>query len=312
MADKRITELTELTSIATGDLIPIVDVSDLQDSSSGTTKKITQDNFIPDSSATVKGKVELATDAETVTGTDTARAVTPANLTAKMAAPGAIGGTTPSTIVGTTITANTAVVPDANDGATLGTSALGFADVYLATGAQIFENNANPKRTMILSAAGGAPTTTAGCGGPNKVEAGTNDIDYHVLEFDTTTEERAFWNVVMPDNYDGGTVTARFVWTNAGGASSETVRWGIKARAYADDAAIDQAYGSEITVDDTFLAQGDVHVSAATSAITIGGSPAGGQYVIFNVGRKTAGDNLAGDARLLAVHIEYGISAYGD
>lgn len=34
----------------------------------------------PDASATTKGIVELATDAETNTGTDTARAVTPANL----------------------------------------------------------------------------------------------------------------------------------------------------------------------------------------------------------------------------------------
>ena len=44
------------------------------------------------------GILELATNAETVTGTDTARATTPANITAKMAAPGAIGETTPSTI----------------------------------------------------------------------------------------------------------------------------------------------------------------------------------------------------------------------
>lgn len=36
----------------------------------------------PDASTTMKGKVELATDAETLTGTDTARALTPSNLTA--------------------------------------------------------------------------------------------------------------------------------------------------------------------------------------------------------------------------------------
>tara|TARA_R100001443_G_scaffold49057_1_gene61432 strand:+ start:208 stop:1866 length:1659 start_codon:yes stop_codon:yes gene_type:complete len=57
-------------------------------------------------SASAAGLVELATDAETVTGTDTARATTPANITAKMAAPGAIGGTTAAaanfTTVGTT------------------------------------------------------------------------------------------------------------------------------------------------------------------------------------------------------------------
>ncbi len=58
--------------------------------------------------AVATGVVELATDAETVTGTDTIRAVTPANLTAKMASPGAFGVTVPAAITGTTITANTA------------------------------------------------------------------------------------------------------------------------------------------------------------------------------------------------------------
>lgn len=50
------------------------------------------------SSAT--GVVEIATDAETVTGTDNERVVTPANLTAKMVAPGSIGTTTPGIVRG--------------------------------------------------------------------------------------------------------------------------------------------------------------------------------------------------------------------
>lgn len=48
-------------------------------------------------STTAPGLVELATDAETVTGTDATKAVTPAGATAKMSAPGAIGDTTPAT-----------------------------------------------------------------------------------------------------------------------------------------------------------------------------------------------------------------------
>lgn len=56
------------------------------------------------SSATQTGIVELATDAETVTGTDTARATTPANITARLAAPGTIGGTTPGAATFTTVT----------------------------------------------------------------------------------------------------------------------------------------------------------------------------------------------------------------
>ena len=54
---------------------------------------------------TTGGGYELATDAETVTGTATDKVTTPANITAKMAAPGAIGGTTPATGVFTTLEA---------------------------------------------------------------------------------------------------------------------------------------------------------------------------------------------------------------
>lgn len=46
---------------------------------------------VPDASTTVKGIVELATSAETITGTDTVRAVTPAGLQAKVATETALG-----------------------------------------------------------------------------------------------------------------------------------------------------------------------------------------------------------------------------
>ena len=49
-----------------------------------------------------------------------------------------IGASSATTIVGTTITANTAFVPDASDGAALGTSSLEFSDLYLADGANIY------------------------------------------------------------------------------------------------------------------------------------------------------------------------------
>jgi len=52
------------------------------------------------------GVVELATDAETLTGTATDRVTTPANITAKLATPGAIGGGTPAAGAFTTISAS--------------------------------------------------------------------------------------------------------------------------------------------------------------------------------------------------------------
>jgi|2_EtaG_2_1085320.scaffolds.fasta_scaffold05430_2 hypothetical protein len=201
--------------------------------------------------ASAEGVVELATVAETNTGTDTGRAVTPDGIS------GAV-------------------------------------------------------RTIVLSAAGGTPLSTAGCGGPTQVEAATNDINYFVLDFDASTEEHATWNVVMPASYDGGVVNATFYWTNAGGGAAETVDWGIAALALADDGAIDQALGSEVTTTDTWIAQGDLHVSAASSNVTVGGAPAGGQWVVFTVARKVASDDLTGDARLIAVVITYTINQYSD
>lgn len=71
----------------------IVDKSDTSMSASGTTKKVqAQYLTISDASTTVKGKVELATDAETITGTDTVRSVTPANITAKIDTDGTLAG----------------------------------------------------------------------------------------------------------------------------------------------------------------------------------------------------------------------------
>ena len=56
-------------------------------------------------------------------------------VTGALTASGAITGS--STVQGTTITATTAFVPDASDGAALGTTALEFTDLFLADGAVI-------------------------------------------------------------------------------------------------------------------------------------------------------------------------------
>lgn len=71
------------------------------------------------SSAIQTGIVELATDAETLTGTDTARATTPANIAAKLASPGTIGGTAPGAASFTNITVSGTV--DGRDVAADGT-----------------------------------------------------------------------------------------------------------------------------------------------------------------------------------------------
>lgn len=185
----------------------------------------------------------------------------------------------------------------------------GDADLDDATG-NITVQGSDPYRTIVIPAGSMSPTTTAGCASVATVEAGTNDVDYRVLDFDTTTAESAWVLFQMPNNWDGGTITFKPVWTAASG--SGTVCFGLKGRAYADDDAIDQAYGTEQTSTDTLITAGDVHIGPESSVITLAGSPAGGQLVQLKITRQTGSDTLGVDARLIGIRILYKISQYSD
>jgi hypothetical protein len=155
-----------------------------------------------------------------------------------------------------------------------------------------------------IPAAQWVPRTTTGCG-INSLEASTNKINYDVLEFDAATAEYAQVAIVMPSNWNAGTVTAKFHWTAASGSGD--VIWGLSGRAYGDNSAIDQAMGTAQTVTDTLQTANYEHITAATSAITLAGSPVAGQMVIFELYRNAANasDTLGVDARFLGVEITY-------
>lgn len=155
-----------------------------------------------------------------------------------------------------------------------------------------------------IPAAQWIPRTTTGCGIDSR-ELSTNKINTDELLFDAGTDEFAQCMIVMPSNWNAGTITAKFHWTASTGSGD--VIWGLSGRAYANDDALDQAQGTAQTVTDTLTATNDLDISSATSAITLGGTAAAGNPVIFEVYRdaNAGGDTLAADARLLGVEISY-------
>jgi hypothetical protein len=162
-------------------------------------------------------------------------------------------------------------------------------------------------QTLYIDAGAMVPCTTNGAASSTE-EYGTNDIDVDILAFDAgATEERAQFKLVMPENWDRSTVKVKFYWGNASGASaSDTVEWAIKAGALGNDDAIDAALGTAVTISDTVIADGDLHVTSVTGALTIGGTPALGDLIEFEVYRNTDGtDDMAEDAWLLGVLIQY-------
>jgi hypothetical protein len=189
--------------------------------------------------------------------------------------------------------------------------AAGTSGHYLKT----LGSGANPEWAAVSASGGGStnvwipasawiPRTTTGCG-VDSTETSTNRQNFDQLLFDPGTDEFAQALVVMPSNYNAGTVTARFYWTASSGSGA--VVWGLQGLAYSDDDALDTATGTAQTVTDTLLAANDMMISGATSSITIGGTPGANKAVQFQIYRDAdaGGDTLAVDARLLGVEISY-------
>lgn len=224
---------------------------------SDTARVITPSNLAAlSSSATFAGLVELATDAETQTGTDTARAITPANLTAAAAKQG--------------------------------------------------------KQTIFIPASAMISRTTNGAAA-GTVESTTNKVMSKTLDFDTTTQEFAQFSVWFPKSWNLGTVTFQPVFsqltTSAGG-----VVFGLAGVALSDADDIDAAFGTAQTSTKTAGTLGKYYIGPESSAITIAGTPAAGDVIVFQINRTVAdaSDTLAQDARLHGIRLFFTTNAATD
>ena len=168
---------------------------------------------------------------------------------------------------------------------------------------------------MWVPATAMRPASTNGCAAITDVETTATRPDMQVLDFDSSTQEYAQFSVAMPKSWNEGTVTAQFYWTHATAVSTDVI-WGIQGLCVSDNDTIDTTYGTAQTVTDTFHNTAeDLAVTAATSAITLAGTPAAGDLAFFQVYRDAdaGGDTTnSTDARLIGVKINYTTNATND
>ncbi len=174
-----------------------------------------------------------------------------------------------------------------------------------ATGA----TGAKPSGQLFLSAAGMWASTTSGATSQSKVESATNKQNLYLLDFVDASLTYAECQVVMPSDWNAGTITATFYWL-ANDTTTNAVNWGCQAYAYGDGVAVDQTWGTAQYVSDANASTANqVRISAATGAITVGGSPAASTLVQFRILRDGAGangtDTVTANARLIGVMINY-------
>lgn len=152
------------------------------------------------------------------------------------------------------------------------------------------------------------PTTTAGCAALAQIEMATNKQSFKVLAFDKDTDENAEFSIVMPDDWDAGTVTAQFFWTISSSATGNAV-WGIRGISYGDNGILDDTFGDAVEVTDGRNGVGKLNISSESGAVTIAGATAG-ELVQFRVYRNAddGGDTLTVDAQLVGIKITYSLT----
>jgi len=145
-------------------------------------------------------------------------------------------------------------------------------------------------------------------------ETTTNKLNRRTLDFDPSTSEFAQFAWRMPKRWNEGTVTFRPVWSHGSTTTNFGVVWRLSGVALSNDDAMDAAQGTAQTSTDTGGTTDDLYEGPESSAITIGGTPAEGDFVVFEVSRlpSDGSDTMAVDARLLGIVLHITTNAVTD
>ena len=170
------------------------------------------------------------------------------------------------------------------------------------------------KDTIWVPAGAMRPTVSNGCATITDVQTTAGRPDMQVLDFDASADEFAQFQIAFPKSWNEGTVTYQVYWTTTA-TDTDGVAWALSGQAVSDNDTIDVDYGGTVVVtDDALGAAEDLCVTAESSALTIGGSPAVGDICYFKIGRDVSdgNDDMAEDARLMGVKIFFTTDASND
>lgn len=185
-------------------------------------------------------------------------------------------------------------------------------DVDAATALATLTAAGQGKQTIFIPATAMISRTT---NGPSNgtVELSSNKVMVKSLDFDTTTQEFAQFSVWFPKSYNLGTVTFQPSFSQLTTAAGGVV-FGLAGLAVSSTDDLDAAFGTAQTSITTAGTLNKEYQGPESAAITIAGTPAAGDRIIFQVNRTVAdaSDTLAQDARLHGVRLFFTTNAATD
>lgn len=146
------------------------------------------------------------------------------------------------------------------------------------------------------------PRVTSGCSVLTQYEIATSLLNLQGLEFSATVQQFAQFVDPLPRKWNNGTITALIHW-KPGASGSGDVRWGIQLATYRNDDPLTGAFGSEVAVTDTYIAENDEHITTVSGAITPSGTLQDGNLFALQVNRDptNGADTLDVTAILISV-----------
>lgn len=172
---------------------------------------------------------------------------------------------------------------------------------------------ATGKQTIWMPCGAMASATTNGPAAAQR-ESSTNKINYGVLTFaNDATVRWAHFNVAFPKSTNvGATVTFIPYWTAPAGSGNLVVQ--LQAVAVSNDDVLDASFSSSVTSVDTLTATGDVMVGPESSGLTINGTWTEGDIVFFRVGRDAshASDTFNNTAELIGIKVIFTMNKRDD
>lgn len=176
-----------------------------------------------------------------------------------------------------------------------GASTIGKHSVWVAAGA------------MVPSDPNGADAL-----GATALTSGRPRLVY--MAFDNATAQYAEFYIAPPKKWDNGTITFKPYWAHPATTTNFGVAWGLQAVSLSDDDTIDAAFGTQVLVTDTGGTTSDLYIGSESAAVTIAGTPATEDMIVFRLGREVAdaADTLAVKAYLLGVKVYFTTNAETD
>lgn len=124
-------------------------------------------------------------------------------------------------------------------------------------------------------------------------------------DFNASTNDHVQFHLPMPSSWNEGTVSYKVIWSHANTTTNFGTVWELAGVAFGNGESSNAAFGTGVQVSDTGGSNLAFYTTDESAAVTVAGSPAAGELVLFQLKRVpgNASDTCAVAAKVHAVEL---------